>query len=222
MCILTKKIKMSISKFIYELLLILKLVLIVPAQFLDMIAVNRNNIKPLQSFVVQNLENTLQDVNNMVTEMTGNPVVQRIFIINSSHQPQNTQNLRSNNIYTRILQGSNFGSPQLNIASLSNFPSIGTIDSRPLNPGYVDSIQFHHPAFVQDELYRGLQKTSNFISNPSINQSFKSRPPHTTTPINTFATEYATPALVVNKENNGNVNKINDNDQVYDIDIRHA
>lgn len=209
------------------ILLILKLVLIVPAQLTNIIAINRNNVQQLQSFVLQNLENTLQDVNNMATGLAGHPAYQELFITNSYHQPQDIQNIRRNNLHSTVLQGSNFGSAQLNFASLSHYTnmqlSIGTIDSRPLNPGHDDGIAFNRPStLVQDHLYHGLPKSPMFISN-LINRSFK--PPHTTTPMNTFAPDYATPtpvhprAPVVNEEN-GN-NKINDNDQVYDIDIRH-
>lgn len=196
---------MLISKAVLVLLLILNLVLIVPAQYPNKFAINRNNVQQLQSFVLQNLENTLQDMNNIMSGLTGNPAVQRISIINSNHQPQNNQNPWSNIFYPTIIP--NFGNNQLNIPSLNNFPnmqlSIGTMDSRPPNPGYDNSLK---------------------------NQSFKSSPSHTTTPINTFAPEYgapeyaapeyATPEPVVNEENNGNI-KINDNDQDYDIDVRH-
>lgn len=187
------------------LLLILNLVLIVPAQYPNMFAMNRNNVQQLQSFVLQNLENTLQDMNNIMSGLTGNPAIQRISIMNSNHQPQNNQNPWSNILYSTNIP--NFGSNQLNIPSVNNFPnmqlSIGTMDSRPPNPG---------------------------DDNPLKNQLFKPPPFHTTTPINTFAPEYAapeyptpeyaTPEPVVKEEDNGKI-KINDNDQDYDIDVRH-
>lgn len=204
------------------LLTTLKLVLKVPAQLPNVIAINQNNVQQLQSFVLQNLQYTLQDMNNMATGLTGHPGVLRSFIIKSNHQPQNTYNPWNSNLYSTILHGSNLGSPQLNVPSLSNIPnmqlSIGTIISRPYNPGYDDRITFNQPpAFFKGDLYHGLPKTVKFINNPSNNQS----PPQSTIPMNTFAPEYVTPTPVIKEENNGNKNILNDNDQDYDIDVRH-
>lgn len=205
---------MLISKFVSVLLSVLQLVLIVPAQFPNMIAMHQNNVQQLQSFVMQNLQNTLQDMNNMVTGFSGYPGM----VIKSNYQPQN---IRSNNLYTTIVQGSNMKITYPNGVSWSNFPNmqlhIGTIDSMPPTPEYDNRITFNRPpSFVQGDLYHGLPKPPVFVTNLLKNKP----PPYTTTPINTFTPEYPTPAPVENEENNGNDDKINDNDQAYDIDVR--
>lgn len=212
-----------LSKLVLVLFSILNIVLIVSAQPPNMFTIQRNNVQQLQSFVLQNLENSLQDMNKMVTDLTGNPAVQRIFIINSNHQ---LQNIRSNNLYTTFLRGPNFESTHVNSAFWSSIPNmqlnIGTIDTRSPTPDYDNSVTFNRPpAFVQEGLYHDLPKTPIFIGNTLKEKPYKPLP-YTTTPINTFVPEYATPAPVKNEENNGNNDKINDDDQVYDIDIRHA
>lgn len=206
------------------ILSVVNLVLLVPAQFPNMLAINQNNVQQLQSLVLQNLQKTLQDMNNMATGMTGNPAMQKLFTINSNHQLQNTQNPRSSNLYSTSVQGSDFGSAHLNVPWLSNYPNIqlsmGTI--APHNPGHDNSMTFNRPpAFFQGNLYHGMPKTWMFMGNPFKNQPFNPPPPTTTTLISTFAPEYVTPAPVVNEENNGNKNKINDNDENYDIDVRY-
>lgn len=208
------------------LLSILTSVSTVTAQFQNVMVINPRfqQISPMtpnniQKFVSVNLQSTLQDMNDIWATFTVHPPGQRIFVIN--HRPQNTQNLGRNNFGSvlRILQN-NFGTSQHNTAALNQFPnmhvSIGTLIPWPHKS--LNSINLHPPpAFIQSDIYNP-PKTSTFVNYPLKNQPLIPPPDYTTKPSNTFSPENVTPAPVVNEENN---NEINDDDQDYDIDVRH-
>lgn len=208
-------------------LLILNLVFTVTAQLQNVIVYNPRDqyipqISPfnIQRFVEENIQNTLQDLNGLLSSLTGHHPGQRIFVTNWSHQAQNIPSLRMNNFrkHVRIPQGS-FGSSQHGSSSVTISPnmqvSIGSIIPRPFNPHYQDRITLHRPpGLIRGDLFKPPKST--FINRPLKNEPLII-PPHTI-PSNTFAPEYVTPAPLVNEENN---NKINDEDQDYDIDVRH-